>query len=182
MDLRRAGWRGKSGAIKGPTTIENVRAQADRDEREKEQARQIEQAQRRGGGGGSNRAHLGQGDARNFAGNMPPPDYRTNSVNPSDIRRLQQRNQSRQTGVSAQSTFGPPSMFASARGSNTRRPGLSSLTRTEGDSSASSRTGTPPVGSLGQKDKKEKEEKEATTKNAFRYEYTLALLNCKNPS
>ena len=99
---------------------------------------------------------------------MPPPDYRSNSVAPSDIRRLQQRNQSRQTGATPQTSFGPPSMFASARGSNSRRPGLSNLTRAEGDSSASSRTGTPPVSVLAPKDKKEKEEKEATTKNAFR--------------
>ena len=126
-----------------------------------------EQAQRRGGGGGSGRAHLGQGDARNFGGNAPPT-HRADSVNPSEFRRLQQsKTQTRTTGAS-QPLFRPPSMFANGRGSNSRRPGLLNLTGAEGDSSASSRTGTPPVSILAQKDKKEKEEKEATTKNAFR--------------
>ena len=45
---------------------------------------------------------------------MPPPGHRTNSVNPSDIRRLQQRNIARQHGT-ADRTFGPPSMFAKAK-------------------------------------------------------------------
>lgn len=130
-------------------------------EQVKEMERMREAASRRGGGGGG-RPPLGRGDARNFSGgggNMPPPEFR-NTVGMDDIKRLQSRNTSRQASTTPQ-TFGPSSMFASARGSNTRKP---LFTNKPGeDSGASSRTGTPPI----QKDKKDKEDKE-TSKNAFR--------------
>lgn len=114
----------------------------------------------RRGGGGSGRPPIGRGDARNFSGGgpMPPPEYR-NTVGMDDIRRLQSRNTSRQASTAPQ-TFGPSSMFSGARGSNTRKPLFGKAGE---DSSASSRTGTPPA----QKDKKDKEDKE-TSKNAFR--------------
>ena len=117
-------------------------------------------ASRRGGGGGG-RPPVGRGDARNFSGvgMMPPPEYR-NTVGIDDIRRLQNRNTSRQASTQQVPTLGPSSMFASARGSNTRKPLFG---KPGEDSSASSRTGTPPA----QKEKKEKEDKE-TSKNAFR--------------
>lgn len=116
-------------------------------------------ASRRGGGGGG-RPPIGRGDARNFSGGgaMPPPDY--GRVGVEDIRRLQSRNISRQATSQQAPTFGPSSMFASARGSNTRKP---LFAKPGEDSSASSRTGTPPA----QKEKKDKEDKE-TSKNAFR--------------
>ena len=90
---------------------------------------------------------------------MPPPEYR-NTVGMEDLRRLQSRTSSRQTSTAPQ-TFGPSSMFASNRGSNTRKPVFGN--KPGEDSNASSRTGTPPT----QKDKKDKEDKE-TSKNAFR--------------
>ena len=93
---------------------------------------------------------------------MAPPEYR-NTVGVDDIRRLQSRNASRQASSQAAPTFGPSSMFASARGSNTRKP----LFAKPGDeSSASSRTGTPPMQAK-EKEKRDKEDKE-TSKNAFR--------------
>ena len=125
--------------------------------------RQREAASRRGGGGGG-RPPVGRGDARNFSGGggmMPPPDYNRNIVGIDDIKRLQSRNTSRQTSTTPQ-TFGPSSMFSSARGSNTRKPLFGN--KTGEDSGASSRTGTPPT----QKEKKDKEDKE-TSKNAFRF-------------
>ena len=93
---------------------------------------------------------------------MPPPDYNRNTVGIEDIKRLQSRNTSRQTSNAPQ-TFGPSSMFSSARGSNTRKPLFGN--KTGEDSGASSRTGTPPT----QKEKKDKEDKE-TSKNAFRFD------------
>lgn len=116
-------------------------------------------ASRRGGGGGG-RPPVGRGDARNFSGGgMMPPPQMNNSVGLDDIRRLQNRNASRQSQQAP--SFGPSSMFASARGSNTRKP---LFAKAGEDSGASSRTGTPPA----QKEKKDKEDKE-TSKNAFRY-------------
>ena len=133
--------------------------------------RQREAASRRGGGGGG-RPPIGRGDARNFSGGgggmMPPPDYNRNTVGMDDIRRLQSRNTSRQTSNAPQ-TFGPSSMFSSARGSNTRKPLFGN--KTGEDSGASSRTGTPPT----QKEKKDKEDKE-TSKNAFRFDIQIFKL------
>ena len=136
--------------------------------------RQRDAISRRGGGGGG-RPPIGRGDARNFSGGGPmaPPDYnRGSTVGMDDIRRLQSRNVSRQTSTAPQ-TFGPSSMFASARGSNTRKPLFGN--KAGEDSGASSRTGTPPT----QKEKKDKEDKE-TSKNAFRFENQSALLTFAN--
>ncbi|KAL8935107.1 MAG: hypothetical protein Q9216_005583 [Gyalolechia sp. 2 TL-2023] len=169
-DLRKKRWQGnKAGAIKGPATLEQVRAEAVEAERQKELQRQADAGARRGGGGGGGRAPMGRGDARQFSGGgqygmMPPPDYQRNTVGMDDIRRLG-RGGSRQTSQAGPPSLGPPSMFG-PRGSNTRKPlGASGLARAGEDSGASSRTGTPPA----QKEKKEREEKEAAAKhsNAF---------------
>ena len=130
-------------------------------EHEKEQERMREAASSRRGGGGGGRPPIGRGDARNFSGGgmMAPPEFKS-TVGLDDIRRLQNRNTSRQTSSQQAPTFGPSSMFASTRGSNTRKPLFGKAGE---DSGASSRTGTPPA----QKEKKEKEDKE-TSKNAFR--------------
>ena len=161
IDLRSKGWQGKGGAIKGPMTIEEVRTQAVQQEREKELQRQVDNS-RRGPGGG--RPPLGRGDARNFSGGygqMPPPA--TNTVGMDDLRRLGSKGGARQASSQGQPSFGPTSMFSSARGSNTRRPGMGAMSKD--DSGASSRTGTPPA----QKEKKEKDEKDAASRtNAFR--------------
>ena len=93
---------------------------------------------------------------------MPPPDYHKNTVGMDDLRRLGSKGSSRQTSTAAP-TFGPPSMFASSRGSNTRKPlNMASAA----DSGASSRVSTPPA----QREKREKEKEEAAKSgaNAFR--------------
>lgn len=114
---------------------------------------------------------MGRGDARNFSsggqyGMQPPPDYNKNTVGMEDLRRLGSRSTSRQVSSQSSTVFGPTSMFGGARGSNPRKPLLSSGIGKGGeDSGASSRTGTPPA----QKEKREKEEKEAAKhSNAFR--------------
>lgn len=89
---------------------------------------------------------------------MPPPDHHKNTVGMDDLRRLGSKGSSRQTSTAAP-TFGPPSMFASARGSNTRKPlNMASAA----DSGASSRVSTPPA------QRKEKEEAAKSATNAFR--------------
>ncbi|KAI4253702.1 MAG: hypothetical protein LQ352_003539 [Teloschistes flavicans] len=170
-DLRKKGWIStKAGAIKGPATLEQVRADAAEAERQKELQRQAEAGARRGGGAGGGRSVMGRNDARQMSGGgqfggMPPPDYPKNVVGMEDLRRLG-RAGSRQASTTGALTLGPSSMFSS-RGSNTRKPlGPSSMAKAGEDSSASSRTGTPPT----QKEKKEREDKEAAAKhtNAFR--------------
>ena len=64
-----------------------------------------------------------------------------NTLNSDELRKLKLRDR----GVpAAQSTFGPPSMFAS-RGSNPKKMGPPSFNRGD-DSSPASRTATPPSG------------------------------------
>jgi len=114
---------------------------------------------------GRGRMNLGRGDARNFSTGsqfMPPPDYQKNTVGMDDLRRLGNRNNSRQASQQGTLSLGPSSMFNNVRGSNTRKtlgPGI--LSRGGEDSGASSRTATPPA------QKKEREEKEAAHQNAF---------------
>ena len=131
-------------------------------ERQKEVQRVQENSRRGGGGGGGGRPQLGRGDARNFSGGgqfgMPPPDYHKNTVGMDDLRRLGSKGSSRQASTAAP-TFGPPSMFANPRGSNTRKP-LNMVSAN--DSGASSRVSTPPA----QKEKKEKEKEEAAKSGA----------------
>lgn len=173
VDLRKKGWHGKAGAIKGPTTLDEVRVQAAAADREKELQRMQDAGSRRsgGGGGGSGRMPIGRGDARTFSsgggqyGIMPPPDFNKNIVGIDDLRRLSRPGGNRQASSQGSAVFGPTSMFG-ARGSNTRKPlGPSGIGKGGEDSGASSRTGTPPA----QKEKKEREEKEAAKHtNAFR--------------
>lgn len=165
VELREKNWKGKRKDIKGPTTLDEVRQQAVEAERQKEVQRMQDNSRRGGGGGG--RPPVGRGDARNFSGGgqygmMPPPDYHKNTVGMDDLRRLGSGKGNRQTS-SQGPTFGPTSMFSSARGSNTSRKPLNMAQKD--DSGASSRVSTPP----GQKDKKEKDEKEAAKNaNTFR--------------
>jgi translation initiation factor 4G len=110
--------------------------------------------------------NLGRGDARNFSGGnqlTPPPDYQKNTVGMEDLRRLGNRNNSRQASQQGTISLGPSSMF-NGRGSNNARKGFGPgmLGRGGEDSGASSRTATPPA------QKKEREEKEAAHQNAFR--------------
>ncbi|KAL8925396.1 MAG: hypothetical protein Q9208_003488 [Pyrenodesmia sp. 3 TL-2023] len=180
-DLRRKNWQsGKAGAIKGPATLEAVRAEAVETERQKELQRQADFSNRRGGGGGG-RPPVGRGDARNFSGGgphgmMPPPDYQRNTVGMDDLRRLG-RGGSRQASQAGPPSLGPPSMFG-PRGSNTRKPLGASFSRAGEDSGASSRTGTPPA----QKEKKEKDEKEAAAKHTNAFSALAGLDNAGEPA
>ncbi|KAL8673120.1 MAG: hypothetical protein Q9168_002452 [Polycauliona sp. 1 TL-2023] len=165
-DMRKKNWKSvKAGALKGPATLDQVRQDAVEAERQKDLQRQADAGARRGGGGGG-RAQMGRGDARQFSGPgqfgmMQPPEFRGNTVDQSDIRRLG-RGGSRQASSTGNTILGPPSMFG-PRGSNTRKPlGTAGMSKAGEDSGASSRTVTPPA----QKEKKEKEEKEAAAKNA----------------
>ncbi|KAL8914128.1 MAG: hypothetical protein Q9172_007157 [Xanthocarpia lactea] len=181
-DLRRKNWKStKAGALKGPATLEQVRADAVEAERQKDLQRQADAGARRGGAGGG-RAQMGRGDARQFSGGgqfgmMPPPEYRGNTVGMDDIRRLG-RGGSRQASSAGATVLGPPSMFG-PRGSNTRKPlGAAGFGKPGEDSGASSRTGTPPA----QKEKKEKEEKEAAAKNANAFSALEGLDNAGEPA
>ncbi|CAL8581330.1 hypothetical protein XPA_007029 [Xanthoria parietina] len=183
-DMRKHNWKSsKAGALKGPATLDQVRADAVEAERQKELQRQADAGARRGGGGGGGgRAQMGRGDARQFSGGgqfgmMPPPDYRGNTVGMDDLRRLG-RGGSRQASSTGATVLGPPSMFG-PRGSNTRKPlGAAGMGRAGEDSGASSRTGTPPA----QKEKKEKEEKEAAAKNANAFSALEGLDNAGEPA
>ncbi|KAL8901149.1 MAG: hypothetical protein Q9207_005339 [Kuettlingeria erythrocarpa] len=180
-DLRKKNWQsGKAGAIKGPATLEAVRAEAVEAERQKELQRQADSSSRRGGGGGG-RPPAGRGDARNFSGGgqygmMPPPDYQRNTVGMDDLRRLG-RGGSRQASQAGPPSLGPPSMFG-PRGSNTRKPLGPGFSRAGEDSGASSRTGTPPA----QKEKKEKDEKEAAAKHTNAFSALAGLDNAGEPA
>ena len=102
---------------------------------------------------------MGRGDIRHAPGNpmMPPPQQ--NSVGMDDLRRLG-RGTSRTASSQGPVSFGPTSMFAANRGSNTRKT-LGVLGRGGEDSGASSRTGTPPT-------QTQKKEESSTTSNTFR--------------
>ena len=125
-------------------------------ERLKEAQRMADNSRRGGGGGG--RPPLGRGDARGFGQGgqqfgLQAPDFAKQTVGMDDLRRLGSKGVGRQ--VSSQGpTFGPSSMFNSARGSNTRKP--LNIAQKD-DSGASSRVSTPPA----QKEKEKKEEQEA---------------------
>ena len=94
---------------------------------------------------------------------MPPPQQ--NTVRMDELRRLGAG--SRQSSAApGPMSFGPSTL--GMRGSNPRRPmGAASILGRGEDSSASSRTGTPPIAGRG--DRKEKEDKEyARHTNTFR--------------
>ncbi|KAL9046596.1 MAG: hypothetical protein Q9214_000603 [Letrouitia sp. 1 TL-2023] len=180
-DLRKKNWHAKGDTSKGPTTLEAVRAEAAAAEREKEMQRQADAGARRAAGG---RPPLGRGDVRAFSGGsqygmMPPPDYQRNTVGMDDLRRLGRGGSSRQPSQAGATVLGPISMFASARGSNPRKPiGTSGMARTGEDSGTSSRTGTPPA----QKERKEKEEKEAAAKHQNAFSALAGLDNASEPA
>jgi translation initiation factor 4G len=89
---------------------------------------------------------MGRGDSRNFSGgygNQPPIDHTRNTVASDDLRRLGNKNASRQGGQSSMS-FGPTAMFSSRSNSGRKLGPGGSLSRPGEESGASSRTGTPP--------------------------------------
>jgi translation initiation factor 4G len=113
------------------------------------------------GGGGGGRMQMGRGDSRNFSGNQygnqPPIDYTKNTVATDDLRRLGNKNATRQPGQAM--SFAPTSMFSSRSNSGRKMGPGGSLSRTGEDSGASSRTGTPP---------QQKEKDNASHANAYR--------------
>ena len=152
-DLRKSGWKGKDDS-KGPKTIQQIHEEAEaakaRDEAERQRTSQ------RGPGGGG-RMPQGRGDARNFSGNMPPPDYNRTNVPMEDLRRLQARGIQRQSGMSLGpgGSLGPSTL--GARSGSSRR-GASQLG--PGSSGNTTRTNTPPVDI--------KKDEASTQQNAFR--------------
>ncbi|KAF7505448.1 hypothetical protein GJ744_000775 [Endocarpon pusillum] len=165
IDLRKHGWQSKNDD-KGPKTLAEIHADAQRKQQEAELERLRQQASNRGGGGGAGggRLPMGRGDARNFSGGrgMPPPDYTSNNVGTDDLRRLgarTTRNSSNPNGP----TLGPSNLFSSGRtNSNRRGLGPGSLLGRGEDSGTSSRTGTPP-----QREKDKKEDGDKSSTNAF---------------
>lgn len=151
VDLRRANWVTKGGD-KGPKTLQEIREEAARQQQEAEMEKIRQQASR-------SRPPLGRGDARHstdFRNQQPPPDYTSSKVGSDDLRRLKTGRTQTQP-----MSFGPSSMFGSRSSSGRRNLGPGgNLVRGGDDSTASSRTGTPPAG--------KKEEKENTSSiNAF---------------
>jgi translation initiation factor 4G len=104
---------------------------------------------------------MGRGDSRNFSGNQysnqPPIDYTKNTVATDDLRRLGNKNATRQSAQAM--SFAPTSMFSSRSNSGRKMAPGGSLSRTGEDSGASSRTGTPP---------QQKEKENASHANTFR--------------
>jgi len=132
IDLKNAGWRGKDDA-KGPKTITQIHAEA-----EAAQAKAEAERQRTRAPGG--RPMGGRGDSRNFSNNMAPPvDYSRTHVNADELRRLQSRTQSRNTGggLGPGGNLGPGGGLGNRAGS---RRGLG-----PNGSGATTRTNTPPV-------------------------------------
>lgn len=133
-DLREEGWK-SSQADKGPKTLEEVRAEAER----VAAAKAAEAARSHGGRGGGPRMQPGRGDARNFSSGYGQVN---NTVGMDDLRRLKSGPRQPSAGV----TLGPNSMLGS-RSNSGRRPGGpgGSLGRSGDNSGMSSRTGTPPT-------------------------------------
>jgi translation initiation factor 4G len=161
IDLRKQGWQSKNDD-KGPKTLAEIHADAQRKQHEAELERLRQQASNRGGGG---RLPMGRGDARNFSGGrgMPPPDYSSNNVGTDDLRRLNTRT-IRNSSNSSGPSLGPSSLFSNGRTNSARRGlGPSPLLNRGDDSGTSSRTGTPP-----QREKDKKEDGDKSNTNAFR--------------
>ena len=157
VDLRRKGWVSKEDD-KGPKTIQEIHAEAERKHREDELRRLASQT-----GRGSRGGHLpmGRGDARSFSGygQIPPPDT-SNRVGTDDLRRLGARS-ARNPSSTGPASLGPPSLLGGRTNSGRRGLGPGGLLARGDDSNSSSRTGTPPAG-------KEKEKKDESSINAFR--------------
>lgn len=154
VDLRRQGWKEKGGVSKGPKTIDEIHQEAAAAQAKQEMER-ARTSQRGGGGGG--RMGAGRGDARNFSGNVAPPqDYSRTNVAMEDLRRLQNRGTSGRAtggGLGPGGNLGPGSTLGVRAGS---RRGLGPPS-----SGNTTRTNTPPVD-------KDKKDEPSTQQNAFR--------------
>lgn len=159
VDLRRKGWVSKDDN-KGPKTIGEIRAEAERATHEAELNRLAQQSQRGGRGG---HMPMGRGDARSFSSfgqQVPPPDN-SGRVGADDLRRLSNR-PARNASNNAPASLGPTSLLGGGRTNSGRRGlGPGGLMTRGDDSGASSRTGTPPAS-------RDKEKKDEASTNAFR--------------
>jgi translation initiation factor 4G len=147
IDLKNAGWRGKDDT-KGPKTITQIHAEAEAANAKAEAERQRTRAP-----GG--RQMGGRGDSRNFSNNMAPPvDYSRTHVGADELRRLQSRTTSRNTGggLGPGGNLGPGGGLGGRAGS--RRGNLG-----PNGSGPTTRTNTPPV---------DNKKDEPAQQNAFR--------------
>ncbi|OAA76289.1 MIF4-like, type 1/2/3 [Akanthomyces lecanii RCEF 1005] len=133
IDLRRAGWRGKTSGLAPPKTLDEIRAEAEAAQAAK--AQESARSNQRGGG----RPPVGRGDARQFSAGYT--QQTSNQVGMDDLRRLKG---SINRTASQNVTLGPTSMFSSRSNSGRRMGPGGSLGRGE-DSAMSSRAGTPPT-------------------------------------
>lgn len=133
VDLRRARWVSKEG-LKGPKTLEEIRADAEHAAAQK--AAENARTNSRNAGG---RSQMGRGDARGAFSYQQPT---SNQVGMDDLRRLKG---SAPRTASSNLTLGPTSMFANSRSSSGRRlgPGGSLSRGGADDSGPPSRSGTP---------------------------------------
>ncbi|KAJ6786559.1 hypothetical protein PWT90_07317 [Aphanocladium album] len=133
VDLRRAGWRGKTSGLAPPKTLDEIRAEAEAAQAAK--AQEAARGNQRGGG----RPPVGRGDARTFSAGYN--QQTSNQVGMDDLRRLKT---SINRTASQNVTLGPTSMFSSRSNSGRRMGPGGSLGRGD-DSGMSSRAGTPPT-------------------------------------
>ncbi|ATY67264.1 eukaryotic translation initiation factor subunit eIF [Cordyceps militaris] len=133
IDLRRAGWRGKTSGLAPPKTLEEIRIEAEAAQAAK--AQETARSNQRGGG----RPPVGRGDARNFSAGYT--QQTSNQVGMDDLKRLKG---SVNRTSSQNITLGPTSMFSSRSNSGRRMGPGGSFGRGE-DSAMSSRAGTPPT-------------------------------------
>lgn len=147
VDLRKAGWRGKTSGLAAPKTLEEIRAEA-----EAAQAAKAQESARSNQRGGSGRPPVGRGDARTFSAGYN--QQTSNQVGMDDLRRLKG---SINRTASQNISLGPTSMFSSRSNSGRRMGPGGSLGRGE-DSGMSSRAGTPPT---------------RENSNTFRYVYNM---------
>ncbi|TQV92572.1 hypothetical protein V2A60_009047 [Cordyceps javanica] len=133
VDLRKAGWRGKTSGLAPPKTLDEIRAEAEAAQAAK--AQETARSNQRGGG----RPPVGRGDARTFSAGYT--QQTSNQIGMDDLKRLKG---SINRTASQNVTLGPTSMFSSRSNSGRRMGPGGSLGRGE-DSAMSSRAGTPPT-------------------------------------
>ena len=165
VDLRKHSWRSKDDA-KGPKTITQIREEAVQDQQQKAEIERQRQSQR----GGGNRMPSGRGDARNFSGQMPPPDYNRNTLGTDELRKLSARKEARQASGAPGKGLGPSMLGSRSNSSRGLGPpaALMSRTTSSGGSSPGPASGLHSRStSMAKLERKDEEPK--TNVNAFRY-------------
>jgi len=145
LELRKANWESKE-ADKGPKTLAEIHEEMQKQQMEKDAAAaRASQRQRPQAGRGDGRA-FSQGFGMNAGQNFQ--DQRQNqTLGSDDLKRLGAKSIRQSTGGPS---FGPPTSFgrSGSGGGNRKGLGISNSLGSifsPGDSSASSRTGTPPI-------------------------------------